>query len=82
MSASSCSATGSPASAVSDSASAATGKQWSTCTFSRALLGMLGNKASLGSWTMVVPPRDLIAARPAVPSSSAPDRTMPITRSP
>ena len=36
--------------------------------------------ASVGSCTTAVPPRILIAQSPAVPSSSAPERTMPIAR--
>ena len=36
--------------------------------------------ASSRSCTIATPPRDLIAQRPAVPSSSPPDKTIPMTR--
>src|SRR5262245_54730174 len=47
-----------------------------------ALIGMLGWDASSGSWTIARPPWSLIILRPYVPSSSAPDRMMPITSPP
>ena len=41
-----------------------------------------GYSASLGDWTMAMPPRSLIDHNPAVPSSNSPVRTIPITRGP
>src|SRR5256885_352394 len=43
---------------------------------------MSPHNASSGSCTTATPPRCLTAMRPAVPSSSAPESTTPITRAP
>jgi hypothetical protein len=51
-------------------------------TLLSALRGIESRTASTGSCTIVVPPHNLIPRRPAVPSSSAPDRITPITAGP
>jgi|SRR4051812_5316804 hypothetical protein len=45
-------------------------------------LGMFGTQASSGCCTMATPPSRFIVHSPDVPSSSAPESTMPITRRP
>src|SRR3982750_1031183 len=47
-----------------------------------ALRGMSEAMACDGCWTIATPPRCFIAHRPAAPSSSEPDRTIPTTRGP
>ncbi len=51
-------------------------------TRSSALIGMPEYGASAGSWTSAAPPCTAMVARPAAPSSRAPDSTTPITRLP
>jgi hypothetical protein len=63
----------------SNGASPSAGTTWSTGTCASALAGMLGVRASFGSWTTAMPPASLIARSPDTPSSSAPDSTTPMT---
>ena len=51
-------------------------------SYAGATEGALSVSASGGSWTSDAPPVALIAASPAVPSSSDPERTTPMTRAP
>jgi hypothetical protein len=48
----------------------------------RAADGMPGTTASEGSWTITRPPASATATAPAAPSSSEPDNTIAMPRSP
>jgi hypothetical protein len=58
------------------------GKQRSGLSSRRALIGILGSRASPGSCTIARPPACSIAMSPCVPSLPPPVSMIPITREP
>ena len=58
------------------------GKQRSGLSWRRALIGILGSRASPGSCTIARPPACSIAMSPCVPSLPPPVSMIPITREP